>query len=238
MSAAVNTKVSLDQLVIKALYYRYKLFIVPVSTIFVCAILFFFLVIPQIQSFFAMRDEIAGDSQKLSTLKQNLQIISKLDDAQLDTYVTVASNALPTDKDFAGVLQAISSAAAKAGTILGDYSFPIGDLVGVNGKAQQAQLPMQLSITLRGDMITGKVFIEELKNQLPLSDTSAISVNSNGTLSLTVTFYYAPLPKIAFDDSVPLVTLAKKDEEVLKLLNLTNASDTTIQQASSSAKTQ
>lgn len=220
MSAAANTKVSLDQLMLKALYYRYKAFIVPVTTIAVCLILFLTVIIPQIQAFFAMRDQIEGDGAKLATLQKNLTTVSSLDDTKLDTYLTIASNALPTDKDFAGVLSAISSAAATAGSILGDYNFQIGDLVDTNVKGANSQLPLQLSITIKGNLDTGRRFIEALKQQLPLSDVTSISVNSNGTVSLAIVFYYAPLPKIVFDDSLPLTTLTSKDEETLNLLNI------------------
>lgn len=220
MSGVVNTKVSLDQLVLRALYYRYKNFVVPVSTIAVCAFLFFIFIIPQIQSFLAMQDQVAGDKEKLATLQKNLQVVSALDDTKLDSELSIASSALPTDKDFAGVLQAISSAAANAGSVLGDYNFQIGELVDTNVKGQSTQLPLQLSITIKGDLDTGRNFIEELKKQLPLSDVTSISVNSNGTISLQIVFYYAPLPKITFDDSLPLVSLSSKDQQTLNLLNL------------------
>lgn len=241
MSAAnmPNGKVSIDELVIKALYYRFKDFIVPVSTIGICILLWMFLIIPQIQSWLTMRDQVAGDSDKLTVLKQNLQTITSLDDKTLDANLDLASRALPTDKDFVGVLRAISSAAAAAGSILGDYSFQIGDLTG-SSQAKQAQQPLQLTISLKGDLSTAKRFVEEIKSQLPLSDVTEVSVNTNGTLAVTLVFYYAPLPKITFDDTVPLVTLSKKDQEVLKLLDLgsnTNPSLTPAlpEQASSSA---
>lgn len=226
MSTAVNTKVSLDQLLLKTIYYRYKVFLIPVSTITVCVILFLTVIMPQIQTFLTMRDQVEGDSTKLATLQKNLTTISRLDDTKLDTYLTIASDALPTDKDFAGVLSAISSAAATAGSILGDYNFQIGDLIDTNVKGQSLQLPLQLSITIKGDLDTGRRFIEALKQQLPLSDVTSISVNSNGTISLAIVFYYAPLPKITFDDSMPLITVSPKDQQVLDQLNESENSST------------
>lgn len=229
---SINPKVSLDQLVIKALYYRYKDFVIPVATILICCLLFFFIIMPQIQSWLALKDAISGDSEKLATLKQNVQTISKLDDAALNTDLTLASNALPADKDFTGILQALSNAAANAGTSLGDYSLPIGDLVTNSTKVTPGVQPLQLSINLKGDMDTGKTFIDELKKQLPISDVTSITVNANNTLSLTIVFYYAALPKIAFDDSVPLTTLSPKDEAVLQLLNVSPL-DTNLEQTPS-----
>lgn len=221
--SALNPKVSLDQIVFKALYYRYKDFIVPVTTIGICIFLFVVVIMPQIQAWMAMRDTISGDAQKLVTLKENLRIITNLDDGKLDTYLETASSALPTDKDFGGILQALSTAAANAGTSLGDYNFQIGDLVGSDTKSSSGQLPLQLTIGLKGDLAVGKKFIEELKNQLPLSDVTSISVSSNSTMNISIVFYYAPLPKITFDDSMPLVTLSPKDEGMLKLLNQTES---------------
>ncbi len=216
--SALNPKVSLDQLVLKALYYRYKNFLVPMGTIAVCVLLFLFIIIPQIQAWFAMKDEISVDTQKLQTLKQNLQTISRLDDGQLDTYLTTASNALPTDKDFGSILQTLAAAAATAGTSLGDYNFQIGDLVSPDTKTTGGQIPLELSINLKGDVTTGKQFIDALKAQLPISDVTLMNVNANGTINITLVFYYAPLPKITFDDSVPLQTLSAKDQAMLQLL--------------------
>ncbi|HEX7041718.1 MAG TPA: hypothetical protein VF189_00570 [Patescibacteria group bacterium] len=184
-----------------------------------------------------MKDSISGDSQKLSTLQQNLKIISSFDDNELNNYLDISTRALPAEKDFAGVLQAISSSAAGAGTILGDYSFQIGDIT-ADTKSKTTQLPLQLSITIKGDLTTARRFIEELKNQLPLSDVTSVSVNSNGTIAVTAIFYYAPLPKISFDDSIPLLTISTKEKEMLKLLdNPSNPDSITNVQASTPTPT-
>ena len=220
MSAPFNAKVSIDQLVFKSLYYRYKQFTTPLIIIGVCFLLFWFVDIPQIQGWFALRDAIQVDQQNLDIMHKNLSVITSLDEAQLNNSLAVATNALPTDKDFAGILSSLQSAAAVAGTSLGDYSFSLGDLTGLDQQGRAtAQLPVQLNIILKSDLPGAVAFIKQLRNQLPLSDATSLSANSNSTVTVSVEFYYATLPKIAFNDQSPLPVLGSADQRLLQTLS-------------------
>lgn len=219
---AVNTKVSMDQFVLQSLYFQYKDFITPVGVIFVCLLTCWIVILPQIQNWFTMQDQIVTDTQQLSILKQNLNAVTLMNDGNLDMMLQTASSALPTDKDFAAIVNALSTSALQAGTQLGDYNFQIGDLTDVNTGDSSApvQLPrLQLVIILPGNLSTTKAFVANLKNQLPLSDVTSISQNADSTVTVTVIFYYAPLPKISFNDSVPLQVVSGKDEAFLKSLS-------------------
>lgn len=216
-----NGKISLDQLVLKSLYFRYKEFITPVSVILVCLITVWIVILPQIQNWFAMRDEIATDTQQLSVLKQNLNAVTIMNDGNLDTLLQIASNALPADKDFAAIVNALTSAALQAGTQIGNYNFQIGDLSDTitPGPRRTSQQPdLELVISLPGNLSTTKSFVANLRRELPLSDVTSVSQNADNTVTVRVVFYYAPLPKIAFNDTVPLPVVSGKDEAFLKSL--------------------
>lgn len=218
MSSIANTKVSIDQLVLKTLYYRYKLFITPVSTIGVCLILCWVVVLPQVQNWFSMRGDIETDTAKVATLQQNINAVTLIDDTKLDGLLKVASNALPVDKDFASIVTAISDAAGRSGTALGDYNFQIGDIAGTDSTVKGQQLPLQLSITLKGTMDDTQRFMQQLKRELPLSDVISVAANTNQTVTVIAVFYYAPLPKITFNDTAPLKIFTAKEEQLLTSL--------------------
>ncbi|HYK08855.1 MAG TPA: hypothetical protein VEW42_05140 [Candidatus Eisenbacteria bacterium] len=232
MTSASNQKTSINQLLFRNLYYRYQRFVTPGITIGVCLLLFWFVVIPQMQNWFAIRDELGVDQQNLQIMHQNLSLITSFDNAKLDTTLHVATDALPTEKDFAGILSSLQNAAAVAGISLGDYSFQLGDLSGLNAQGQAAQTPVQLTLNLKGSLDNTRAFITQLKSQLPLSDVTSVSLSSNSSVTVTIIFYYAAVPKISFKDTVLLPILSTADKKVLEDLSLGSTEDTPISSAS------
>lgn len=225
MTSIGNTKISFNQLVLKTLYYRYRTFIAPVSTIIVCIALFWLVIIPQMQAFFAQREALATDTQNLATLHQNLTTVTRLDTTKLNQTLATATKALPTEKDFAGILSALNGAELGAGVILDDYAIQLGDLSGLDQNGKLSQLPIQLHVSIQGNADAARRFVEQLKAQLPLSDVISVVASSGNAISVTIIFYYAPLPKIAFDDSAPLPVLTTADGKMLETLGQPIAGD-------------
>ena len=215
--------ITLDQMVFRNLYFRYRDFVTPVVTMLVCLLLFWFVVVPQMQGWFQLRDSIAVDTQKLSVMHQNLSLLTSLNDATLNQMLTTATTALPAEKDFAGIVSSIQNAAAISGSSLGDYSFQLGDLSGLDQNGRPSQLPLQLNVVLKGDIADAERFATQLRKQLPLSDAIAIAVNSNESITVTTVFYYAALPKIVFEDGSPLPVLGSADQQLL--VNLANGNN-------------
>jgi hypothetical protein len=213
-----NSKVNVDQLVLQTLYLRFRSFLVPAGIIAACLFAAFIVVIPQLQAFLAMRDEIAVNATKLQTLKDNLSTITSMNNAELDTLLQTATKALPAEKDFSSILSAINNAAAAAGVTLGNYNFQIGDIAGGEGKAKGGQLPLQLSLNIHGTIDESQRFVTQIKTQLPISDVTSITANADETVTLILLFYYAPLPKIVFNDDVAYPVLNTADKTLLKTL--------------------
>ncbi|HXS14612.1 MAG TPA: hypothetical protein VN711_00615 [Candidatus Saccharimonadales bacterium] len=213
-------KVSLDEMVIKSLYYRYKDFLTPFIVIVVCLITIWIIILPQIQGWFTMQGQISDDTQKLTILKQNLNAISVMNDTSLNTMLGIATSALPVEKDVTGIVNALDTAALKSGTQIGDYNFQIGNIAGVDPNAGVAiqQNTLQLVVTVPGNLVTMKNFVANLRNELPLSDVKSLSINQDSTVTVTVVFYYALLPKITFDDTAPLQLVTGKDQQFLENL--------------------
>ncbi len=217
-----NKKISIDKTVLLIIYYRYREYLVPLITIVISILIFTQFVIPQFQIWLANKDEVAINQQMVDVLSRNVTTISSMNSQKLDSDLNLAITALPSEKDFAGVLTAISNAASLAGVSLGDYSFQIGDIAGKDFKSQDGRLALQIVLTINGGIDDTKRFLVTLQKQLPLSDISEVGVRSAILTSVTANFYYNPFPQPNFHDTDPIETLSKSQEDFLHSLKPDN----------------
>ncbi|RJQ37110.1 hypothetical protein C4559_03970 [Candidatus Microgenomates bacterium] len=211
-----DVKINFDENTYRILYHRYKELIWPLLIIFVCFGLFLKVIIPQFQEFLSMREEEKVLNKKIITLRSNLDYLSKMDDSNLDSQVKIVSSVLPFEKDFVGVLSAISFAAGKSGIKVGDFSLQIGSLSLSNQIALKPSL--DVSLTVSGGVEGVKRFLKELANVSPVSDASTVQLAGNmSTLSLS--FYYKPLPSFVFDYYTPIKSLSKAQKSTLEKIS-------------------
>lgn len=212
----MNKKIHIDERVFLILYYRYKQYIVPLVTIFGCLLLFFVVIIPQIQVLFDMRDQENAYREKIKAMQQNVNFISNLDDTTLDTQFTAVASALPVEKDYAGVITAISRAAGSSGVAVGDFSFSVGDLSTPSAKTSQ-QPSIQIKLTVSGDTNKIRTFITTLSQRLPLSEEVSVKINGT-TADIATSFYYKPPLSIPQDPSTVMQPLTKDKSDLLNTL--------------------
>lgn len=227
----INTNMTINQTRLQATYYRYKRYVIPVIVLVVCVFLFLEVNIPQLQNFLAIRQEVQTNQAKLDALRANLYQVSKINDQDLDTSLKLASTALPSNKDFFTMINALSNAAINSGVSLGDYSLQVGDLSGNDA----ANNTLNIKVTVSGDINNIKNFIIEAKKQLPLIDVSDLKLTNN-TTNMTLVFFYKPFSHTAFDDSKIIQPISSQEQNLLNRLNTSfEQAPPTIQTASSSA---
>lgn len=168
-----------------------------------------------------MQQQIADSQRKINILTQNLDLAGKINGNVVDQYLQLVTKALPTNKDFIGILGAISNASIDAGVSLNNYSFEVGDLTTYN---QATLLTLPVNITITGNFSDLIRFTNSIKKQLPLSVITGISYDGNSISSITIVFYYKPFPPaISFQPSQPLQTLNPTETTMLKqLININN----------------
>jgi len=195
------------------LYRKNKNYILPISVILICVFLFFQVIIPQISGLFELQKQSKIEQDKLATLKGNLTSLTNLDSSVLDSRYKITTAVLPINKDFAGIINAVSIAASKTGLSVGDYDFLVGDIS--KPKTAVTKFPfLQLSVNLLGDITSASNFTSELYKTAPLSEV--ISLNSSfNSMSITINFYYKTIPPINFKEEIPLQTLSPKSQEIL-----------------------
>lgn len=218
----MDNKVAIDSTRLRLLYERNKPYLIPIFVIIACFLIFLTIIVPQIQDLFKFSQEAKNRADKLLTMKNNLTILSGISETTLDSELQLASTALPSGKDFDGILTAISLASQRSGVSFGNFEFQVGDLSKVEDKGGQIPF-LKLNLSINGSMKAMSAFLDEISKTLPLSELENVDL-SNGLSSITTVFYYKPFPRLNYDDSLPIILFSKKETDLLKRLSTFNAS--------------
>lgn len=231
-----TSEVNFDQSAFRLLYYRYKPHIFFLFIIFACFILSLTVIFPQYNEFLKEGEEAKILKEELSVSKSNLTLFSTLGDSDVDQKINIALNAMPAEKDFTGILNAISQASAKSAVLVEDFSFQVGELSTMSAKLSK-QPSMQINLSLLGGVEQTRAFLEELGKTLPLSEVTKVSFERNRS-RITVSFFYRPFSNLKFDKKVPVKSLSQKDLQTLSKLsswNITSAQTSPFFQISTSS---
>lgn len=218
-----NKKISLDEKTLKFLYNRYKNFAIPIIVISVCLVVTFQFLFPQIQNLFMLREEAKKATEEIAILKNNHRFLNSLDDATLDSYLRLTNSAVPTGKDFIGIINAISYASAFSGAEVKDFALEIGDL---DDTIQKSTTLSSISVNLfiDGGIEVVNRFVETLSTTFPLSEATNIAIG-NTSSNVTISFYYKHLPPIRQDISTPVVPISNEKLTLINNLSKFNYSD-------------
>jgi len=197
------------------LYRHYKDYLLPFGVILACILIVFIVVIPQFQQYLVLQGQLKVEMQKLNVLKANYNFLSNLDSSKSDADYNALTLALPSGKDFAGILNAISYASAKTGVVVGDFQFSVGSLSGNNTEGVSAYPSIKIDINLVGNTQSVIQFIQELYKTAPASEVLSIKAGGNSG-GITVIFYYKPFLPQQVDDSAPVAVLSEKDTALIK----------------------
>ncbi len=230
---------------LSVLYLRYKdtpyySIGIIVLVFLVSIILFFQLVLPQISSWFSIRDEIIATRNRIDTINQNINFIDKMDKQELDNDVAITTSALPFEKGFGGMVNALTDASITSGVSLNDYSFEVGDVASVSGQVNNLAKDLstvKLTVTVTGSPNGVIIFLNEINKRVPLSEVTDVD-GDNFTTTITLQFYQKQFPKIVFKDDQPFTAISQKEATLLETFSSwipASRSDTGTSQDSSSS---
>lgn len=210
-----------DESVWKKLYEANKEFLLPLTIVLVCIMLVFLFIIPQIQQINNDNAELKDIQAQTQVLQDNAKFLSSINEVEQEKQVDAATKALPSEKDFAGMLYAIRNASAKAAIGLGDFTLRIGDL---SEKTTQQKTPsVSIEIDIAGGPQDAQRFIEALAKTSPVSQVIEVS-SSQKTTTLSVQFYYKPVTTLSLNFTKPLHPLSAKLSETLNITSAWNRS--------------
>lgn len=199
----MSEKVNINLKSLKLIFNQNKPYVLPVVIVIISIIIFFQFVIPQFGTFLAISKEAKEVSLKLETAKENLQILTNINEETLDSQVKILSQALPLNKDFAGMLNAIYSAAQKTGVRLGSFSLKIGDLAKPENSDDFPLVNVSLPISSGVNAVNS--FVDVITRSVPLSKIYFVRI-SNLSSMVSLSFYYKPLGNSSYnqDDVSPV----------------------------------
>ena len=231
----MKNKINIDVETLRIIYKKYKKHITYGGIIFVCIIVFLLFVISNILQLPSIKETRDLEIKKRDALLKNLKTISLIDSSILDSEFEIATQALPEDKDFEGIINAISIAASKAGVSLNDYDFEVGSIT--DAQASVGGYPfLKLVLSVRADPETLTIFLDNLATTIPLSEVINIEHNS-GLSSVTTVFYYKPYSPSNATDEAELNQLTAKEKELLDTISGWNSSFSPIVSEASSNST-
>jgi hypothetical protein len=213
----MNEKINADLKSLKFIFERNKLYILPSIVIVVCITLFLQFVVPQFKALFAVQEEAREASLKLQTLKENLNVLTNIDEKTLDGQLKTLNLALPLNKDFSGILNAIYLASQKTGVNLGSFSLQIGDIE--DTKKNDDFPSISLIVPVNANAIAVNSFVETLSKTVPLSEVTIIKIK-NIASSVKISFYYKSLGSSEYKEDSRINPISQKGLEIINRLSL------------------
>ncbi|GEM_PF-1231051 len=197
-------------------YLQYKDIILSSLVIVVCFVLMLWVIFPQIQEWFSLKDEESQYQQRIGILKQNITFLTGLNNQSLDSEVQLATTALPSDKDYLGVLQSISDTAIISRVAIGDYGFQVGEL-SAKPVLLSERPSLKILLTVGGDLPSTKIFIKELSQRFPLAEVTSIETTGQAS-TLTILFYFKNYSSDKVDDTVAIRPVSAGNKQLLAQL--------------------
>lgn len=192
------------------------------SVVLACIFLIFQVIVPQVNSWFSIRDETIATSQRIAILQENINYMNNLDKGLLQSQLNTATNALPTVKDFGSILDIVADASVASGVSLNDYSFQVGDVASSSGgldidTKRKGLTSIKITVVAAGTIEKVKRFIQTLEKSLPVSEVVDID-GSGETLSISIQFYQKSVPDIKLEEDKPLTSLSAEQSNLLQQL--------------------
>lgn len=212
---------------LRLVYYRYKdspYFSLGIISLVIsaCIILLFQVVIPQVQNWFSIANEVEVTRARLSVVNRNITFMNTLDKNALSEQLILSTEALPIEKDFGPIVNALSDAAITSGVTIDDYNFQPGNIASISGQFTDPALKdfgfTKVIVSLQGDAAKVQGFLQEVRENLPLSEVVKVVGDTQETV-ITLQFYQKQFPKITFKDDEPLTSLSTLDVALLQQLN-------------------
>lgn len=186
----MDGKINLDLISLKFVFNRNKPYIFSAVIILISIILFFQFVIPEFNGLIKARKEAKELSARLVTLNKSLNVLTNVNNEELDSQFNTLISALPTNKDVVRILNSINYAASKTGAIFGSFSFRVGD-INVSEKGENVPV-VKISVPIKADTKIISSFIEILSKTVPLSEINSVKIN-NASSMVVLSFYYRPM---------------------------------------------
>lgn len=177
-------------------------------------------VIPQLQNWFVIRDETIATRERIATINNNISLLESLNQSDIENKRQTALKALPVEKDFASVINAISASSMKSGIAVNDFSFGLGPISSSSGQKKKSSDydTVIMTLSLKGNIESVKNFIRELGHKLPLSKIETVDSGEDVT-TITLGFYTKTYRAAALQYDQAVDPISSADNTLLNTLS-------------------
>lgn len=233
----MNNELKRDLKVVKLWYYNFRYSIYfpvffPSVAVIICLIVIMAFVLPQIQSWFSLQDEIKATEERIQTIKDNISYLQVVDGQSVDADFHTATLALPAEKDFMGILNVISDAASSSNVALQDYSFT-PPTVNKKSAATTAttstdastvgMTPVRVSLVVEGKIAGVNAFVKNIEKKLPLAEVKEVDFGETKA-QIVINFYTRSFPDISLANGETINVLSQSDRILLQKLRAQSSS--------------
>lgn len=212
----MEQKVNVDITALIIIFNKNKSYILPVLIMLISLFLFLQFVPPQFNALIKAREEAKATLAKIAKLKENLNILSNINDAELNSQLQTLSLALPLRKDYVGILDTINLTAKKTKVDVGSFSIRIGDISTSESNADFFPM-IRFPVPISTDIVGAYRFVDEISQAaVPLSNVYYVNAGKDSA-SVGLAFYYMPLGSTS--DVSPDATVVPVSQKGLKLID-------------------
>ncbi len=204
-------------------YSSYYPIVAPAFIILISLLLFGFFVLPHFQNWFSIQNEIRETQDRITVMQENSRLLRNMNNVQINEEYSVATKALPHERDFIGILQAIGKMALTSRIGIDDYTFSIGEVSKDGSPSTVKVSPITIKFGVDGTIDDINAFIKESETKLPIAKLESIEYSA-GKAVISLTFYIKEFPDLKIIDSVSLTQLNQQDKELLNTLRVWSAS--------------
>ncbi len=190
-------------------YYSFLILIIIIS---VSIVLIFNILMPQANSWFSIRDESIATQQRISIITGNIDYMSKLNKTALENNRQTVIRALPVEKDFADIINAVGVSAVRSGISVNDFTFALGSVPTASSET------IMLELSLNGSIDGIKTFIKEIGEKLPLSEVDAVDT-TNTTTAISLKFHSKSYRPLKIRDEEPIRPVSAENGTILGTLS-------------------
>lgn len=212
-----------------------QVWLVPVGVVVGVVATFFILVIPQINGFFELRDEIEKSEETLEQLSSKRVALEQLSEADLERNLSLVNNVLPQRTPLMEALVAFYYYAEENEVEISDYGLKPGELATesaqVEERARSGVKSMDLELRVRGEFDQVISYVASLQEMAPILHLDEIGISISHVdeqgnqlpddaprrvnATIDVAIHYADSPKMTSSATTPLPQLSASQEQAL-----------------------
>lgn len=212
MKINLNKEISREQVN----YYldEYKSYLTPLLALIGAIALSVVFLIPQIFAFSTKKNVADSETEKLNQLQATKNLAVSEDAVQLSFNLSLATQILPSTKDFQAAINDISTAAAESNVAIQSYQF----------QETSVQTPLNsypslgFSVNLIANPSETMGFIESIYKKAPIAEVETVSGN-NSSSSLLIAFYYKPFSPVNANTTEQIKKMDQKEANVLSQIS-------------------